>query len=1353
MYSLKPMTLRTAARFIFIVLLAACSNRLPAQLIHSIAGGSVGDGKTASTIAIVNFTSITTDDAGNLYAYDFANHLVRKMDAVTTIMSTVAGGGQTYADSMPALTSRLDSIRGIAVDKAGNIYIAAETRLFKVVISSGKLFRIAGKPYQTSSADGDNGLARNAGFQLITSIAVDTSGNIYVTDEHKIRKINQSTGIISAAGGKPAAGYSGDGGLATNAAFRFPNSITIDRFNNIYVNDDGNELIRKISGATGIVTSVAGVYQFGGSMGDGGPATSAKISPDCMGTDIAGNIYFSEAAYARIRKITVATGIISAFAGTGVSGNTGNGGPALAANIRSSVITIDKQGNIYLASSADANIRKITLGTNIISQVCGNGSSGWAFSNLPLNEAQLNELVKIAIDNAGNIYMSDFYNNKIHKIDQAGQKIVTVLGTGAKTSNGGNGGNGGPAINATVFGAGALATDTGGNFYFVDGSHSIRKVTIATGIVSPVAGTGVVGFSGDGGPATAAKFNTVTSIAIDKAGNIYLADMYNNRIRKITVATGIITTIAGTGGGGSTGDGGPATAAVINQPTSITLDKNGNLYIAASYAIRRIDAATGIITTVAGNGISNAVSDGDGGLAIAAKIHYPNGVAADDSGNIYINEAASRIRKVDHASGIITTIAGGNKYFFYGDGIPAKDASLQEAGSIVLDDAGRLYFADNTRVRMIGQADTGVYKAYIHGTVFFDNNANNIKDTGEAYAENITIAAGKPGTELQTVTRNGFFKLLADTGTYTTSVKGVDYLIVSPGSYTSNFTGTHTADTIQFALQPVPVMKDLVVYLVPIGYFRPGNTVHYRIFYKNAGTGVVQNARVQFLNSSRSAFVKSIPARDATNAGDTLYWSLPPLVPTASGYIDIEVLLGTPPQVNQGDSLFLAAAIYPAAEGLTPSNNTAFLKVRVGSSYDPNDKTELHGGAISPAQVAAGEYLQYTIRFQNTGNDTAFTITVTDTLGALLDPASFRMIAASHDYQLTIGGGNKLSWVFNNILLPDSNTNEKDSHGFICFRIKPLPSVIEGNVIRNKSDIYFDFNLPVTTNLATTMVKQLPAPPARPVLDTIKQWYCAAGGEQKIKLVNFNTGYHAKVLLNNTSLPIAADSTFSIFPGQLQPGNYPVRVEYVNETRDNYLNTSFGVVRAALPEVAIAASKISITVPTDVCILVATNKKDGGASPLFAFSGVRDFSSLLQAESGLNTVTLRADQLTDGDNRVYVRMKTADSCYSRLAAYDSLVINKSMLTTGITDIDNPTLSITSFPNPFTDVISVAGLMASKTYHIEMYNSVGAIVYSAVVSNGTHHLIYAGRFAKGQYWIGITDARKNKLLGSLSVVGH
>ena len=629
------------------------------------------------------------DGAGNLYIADSNNHRIRKVDA-SGVISTVAGTG-TFGfggDGDPATAAQLASPAGVALDGAGNLYIAdrSNNRIRKVD-AAGMITTVAGDG--TRGYGGDGGAAVAAQLASPGGVTLDDAGNLYIADlfNHRIRKVD-AAGVISTVAGDGMRGYGGDGGPAVAAQLSLPYGVALDGAGNLYIADTGNHRIRKVD-AAGVISTVAGdgTPGFGG---DGGPAVAAQLrSPTGVAVDGAGNLYIADVNNHRIRKVDAA-GAITTVAGDGTFGYSGDGGVAVAAQLNlPRGVAPDGAGNLYIADWVNGRIRKVDA-AGVITTVAGGGPVGDGGAAVA---AQLYAPYGVAPDGAGNLYIADANNHRIRKVDAAGM-ITTVAGDGTP----GFGGDGGPAVAAQLRSPTGVAVDGAGNLYIADSfNHRIRKVDAAGGI-STVAGTGTWGFGGDGGAAEAAQLASPYGVTLDGAGNLYIADRSNNRIRKVDAA-GMITTVAGDGMRGYGGDGGPATAAQLSGPIDVAVDGAGNLYIAdySNRRIRKVDAA-GAISTVAGDGTSGFGGDGD--PAVAAQLNWPSGVAPDGAGNLYIADTSNhRIRKVD-AAGVISTVAGDGTPGFGGDGDPAVAAQLAAPRGVALDEAGNLYIADNGNDRI-----------------------------------------------------------------------------------------------------------------------------------------------------------------------------------------------------------------------------------------------------------------------------------------------------------------------------------------------------------------------------------------------------------------------------------------------------------------------------------------------------------------------------------------------------------------------------------------------------------------------------------------------------------------------------
>ncbi len=614
-------------------------------------------------------------------------------------IETVAGISGTAA------TAQVNGSSGVAADALGNLYIADRLnhRVRKVTAASGNILTVAGTG--SSTFGGDGAAASLARLNNPGGVAVDAAGNVYIADtiNHRIRKIDAFTGIISTAAGGGSS--FGDGGAATSAQLNNPGGVAADAAGNLYIADTDNNRIRKVTASTGNISTVAGTGTSGYS-GDGGAATSANIRPPYgVAVDSSGNIYIGTNDGHRVRKVTASTGNISTFAGTGSSGSSGDGGAATSAQLNQPRgVAADAAGNVYIAERGNHRIRKVDASGNI-STFAGGGSSlgdGGAAT-----AAQLNRPWGIALDAAGNLYIAETLGYRVRKVDTSGN-ISTVTGTGSAGFSGdarGFGGDGGAATSARMNTPIGIALDAAGNVYITDTHNQrIRKVNAAAGNVETIAGTGSAGFSGDGAAATSAQVNFPIGIAADAAGNVYIADSNNNRIRQIDASTGNISTVAGTGSSGFSGDGAAAASAELNFPRGVAVDAAGNIYIGdtINHRIRKVDAASGNIETIAGTG--SAGSSGDGGAAISAQVNSPAEVAADAAGNVYIADRGNqRIRKIDASTGNIETIAGTGSAGFSGDGAAAASAQVRTPNGVAADAAGNVYVADtwNHRVRKL----------------------------------------------------------------------------------------------------------------------------------------------------------------------------------------------------------------------------------------------------------------------------------------------------------------------------------------------------------------------------------------------------------------------------------------------------------------------------------------------------------------------------------------------------------------------------------------------------------------------------------------------------------------------------
>lgn len=524
----------------------------------------------------------------------------------------------------------------------------------------------------------------------VQRIAIGRDGTLYIADPDNnmvFKVLGDGTLTIVAGNGK--AGFSGDNGPATLAALNQPTGVTADAAGNIYIADNGNNRIRTVP-ASGVISTVAGTgdYRFNG---DNLPATLAALnSPTDVAVDSAGNIYVCELVGNRVRRVSAMTGIISTAAGTGTAGFSGDGGPASAAMLNEPIgLFIDTKDQIYIADSR--RIRRIGVG-GVIQTVAGISDYLPVQDGIPATQASLASPAAVAVDATGVVYIADSGVSLVRKVGLDGI-IRTVAGTGVAGFLDGT-----VATKAELNQPSGIAVDANTVLYIGDTLNSrVRKVS-SSGVITTIAGNGMYKFGGDGGPASAGLLNQPGDVAIDSHGNIYISDSLNHRVRRID-ATGAISTIAGNGIAGFSGDGGTATRASLDKPIGLALDSSGNLFIADynNNRVRKV-STSGAITTAVGGG-----NQGDGAPATQAALQYPEFLAFDSSGNLYITEMQSfRVRKVT-PNGIFTTFAGNGSSDSSGDGGKAIDAGISYSGGITADSKGNVYFTEifNGRVRKV----------------------------------------------------------------------------------------------------------------------------------------------------------------------------------------------------------------------------------------------------------------------------------------------------------------------------------------------------------------------------------------------------------------------------------------------------------------------------------------------------------------------------------------------------------------------------------------------------------------------------------------------------------------------------
>jgi uncharacterized protein (TIGR03437 family) len=682
------------------VLLAGGSLALAQQYsIMTAAGGAPpATPVAAASISVGQPSRVMLDGKGNVYFS--SSNAVFKVDSGGNL-TIVAGNSRPgfSGDGGPATSAQLNVPQGLALDGQGNLYIAdSKNNRVRMVNASGVISTFAGTGAVSpggANTFNDGGLAINALLRLPGGLAVDSKGNVYIADtgDNLIREVT-TDGIIHSIVGDSYPSFLGDTFAAAHAELHSPEDVALDSSGNIYIADSANNSIREVTVSTGIINTIAGYNATFGFGGDGGSATGNNVAistPYAVCVDASGNVYFAENGDSRIRKVDTSLNI-NTVAGNGVAGFGGDGSAATGAMLNFPTgVAVDSSGNLYIADSLNFRIRKVASGN--IATLAGNGILSYSGNGGPATAAQLNSPQAVAVDAAGNFYIADTANNVVRKVT-AGGAITTIAGNGAA----GYAGDNGAATSAQLNGPQGIAVDAGGNVYVSD-TQNARVRKISGGNISTVAGNGTPGFGGDNGAATTAQLNVPIGLAVDSANNLYIADFTNNRIRMVS-AGGAITTLAGTGLSGYSGDGGPAAAAQLTTPLGVAVDSSGNVYIAdtGNNAVRKVSKGT--ITTVAGNGYAG--QSGDSGLATSANVGNPTGIAVDSGGNLYIADGSSRVRKV-YNTGFITTIAGGSTRGYTGDGGSAPFGTMNGPTWLALASNGNLYVADsgNNAIRLL----------------------------------------------------------------------------------------------------------------------------------------------------------------------------------------------------------------------------------------------------------------------------------------------------------------------------------------------------------------------------------------------------------------------------------------------------------------------------------------------------------------------------------------------------------------------------------------------------------------------------------------------------------------------------
>jgi trimeric autotransporter adhesin len=658
--------------------------------------GYSGDGGPATSAALYKPEGLFVDGSGNIFIADTENSVIREVVASTGNIQTVVGVNydasdgsacQSGGDGGPALSAHLCLPYSVFVDSSGNIFIAdfGNSTIREVVASTGNIQTVAGTAGTPGYVDGVT--ATSAQLDLPGSLFVDGSGNIIIADTFNsvIRVVNPGAQPVTIAGTAIPAGYiktvagsqydsiegsqckvTGDNGPALSAFLCLPFGVFVDGSENIFVADYANFAIREVASG-GNISTVAGTlgtdcqtYATTG-CGDGAAATSAQLNYPSGVALNSGNIFIADTEDFVIREVT--GGNIQRVAGNATEGYSGEGVSSTDAQLSDpGAVFVDGSGNIFIADTSNSVIREVLASTGDIQTVAGNAMAGYSGDGVAPTATELNFPGGVFVDAQGDIFIADTANSAIREVVAATGLIQTVAGT---PGTAGYSGDGGAATKALLANPNAVLVDGSGNVYIADsGNSAIREVVASTGNIQTIAGTptktcddGQTPGCGDNGPATSAYLNFPNGIFRDAAGDIFIADTFDNAIREVSAATGTIQTVAGTiGTPGFSGDGGAATSALLNSPYGVFLDASNDIFIADSdnAAVREVVAATGFIQTIAGTPTTPGFS-GDGGPATSAELDSPSGVFGTSAGKLFIADTDnSRIRELAPAALSVT---------------------------------------------------------------------------------------------------------------------------------------------------------------------------------------------------------------------------------------------------------------------------------------------------------------------------------------------------------------------------------------------------------------------------------------------------------------------------------------------------------------------------------------------------------------------------------------------------------------------------------------------------------------------------------------------------------------------------
>lgn len=653
-----------------------------------IAGSPGGPGHQDGTLVLAKFSfpyGIASDGAGNVFVAQGGGGnapAIRRIDLGAGMVTTLLGSANSDgpADGTDAAV-RLYDITNLVCDGDGNLFFSDSDghTIGKVVIATGEFTKLAGSSLSPGSQDGTGTAAR---FNGPSGVASDGAGNLFVADygNHTIRKIVIATGAVTTLAGM--AGINGaQDGLGTAARFAYPWGVAVDGVGHLYVADTANHTVRKIVIASGEVTTLAG--SAGIVAHKDGVGTAARFFEARGLAYHDGALYVTEREGNDIRKVVIASGEVTTLAGTPAASGNRDGKSTEAQFNKPHGVTVGKSGDLFVADTFNHAIRKVVASTGEVSLIAGSYAQTGIVDRIGA-QARFHAPRGVASDGAGNLYVTDFLNQSIRKV-VVGSGLVTTL-AGQATQEGNADGSAAPASFSSLAG---IALDPTGNLLVSDG-HCLRRVVVATGQVSTLAGSCGSADHIDG-VGTSARFENPTGIVTDKEGAAFVVDRGNRKIRKLVLATGEVSTLPCWTEASPQVDGG-TDAEPFNNPWGIATDGAGNLYVADTLdrTVRKVVIATGKVTVLAGRSGELGYRDGIGDTAY---FRYPVDLVSDGAGGLLVADMLNGvIRKIDIATRAVTTVVGdpGQR----GLALSPLPPVLNYPGGLALGPAGELFIVD-----------------------------------------------------------------------------------------------------------------------------------------------------------------------------------------------------------------------------------------------------------------------------------------------------------------------------------------------------------------------------------------------------------------------------------------------------------------------------------------------------------------------------------------------------------------------------------------------------------------------------------------------------------------------------------